>query len=121
MGDVFMNTKKLKGWGIIHDYGDSFDTEKGPLDKNNFWLDLRIDVEIESGAVISYQLFVCSPAGLSSHFEEFVQQISVLLSEHKDYVFGRGLLILLEYNLDIIEQAINSELQNMGYYAFDLS
>jgi hypothetical protein len=37
-----------------------------------------------------------------------------------EYIFGKGFLLLREYNVVLIERFIESEIENLQYYAFNV-
>jgi hypothetical protein len=117
-----MPNLEIKGWGFIHDYGNSFDIEQEPPNPRDFCLELRVDVgEIGKEWVASYQIFVCTPLGLISHFNELSRYAAEDTNSELEYLFGKGLLILREYNVNFIEEAIEKNIDLLKYYAFDLS
>lgn len=117
-----MSRLSVKHWGIAHPYGEAFDIEKGPPDTTNFCLDLRIDVQQpESEAVTNYQIFVCSPSGLAANFSDIADHIAIYGGGTRSYILGKGILILREYDIKLIEEAAINNIETLVTYAIDLS
>lgn len=117
-----MGERVLKGWGIICDDEPSFDVETGPRNPRDFWFDFRIDVEeTDRTGVSSYQFFVSTPLGLMSHFDKLAQYTDGRMEWSNQYVFGKGLLLVREYSISIILEAVNKVLAKLDEYAFDLT
>ena len=111
---------QIVGWGFA--YAGDFDVEVGPPDLRNFWLELRVDVqEVNKEGIINFLIYICSPLGLLENFNEIADYNRTFLGAPQGPVFGRGLLILREYNIDVIESIIEQEVDNLKYYAFDVS
>jgi hypothetical protein len=113
--------KAIKWWGIAAEEPD-FDVVKGPLNPREFWFDLRIDaVEPGKEGVYSYQVFVCTPLALISCFDKLAKYLDGRADASSQYMFGKGLLIVREYNIDTILEAVSRELNRLDEYGFDLS
>lgn len=107
---------------MLDGYGDEFDVELGPLDPKDFCLELRVDVgAVGEKWIDSYQIFVCTPLGVMPHFNELTQQAAEDSNRMQSYLFGKGLLIVHEYNIDQILDAVSQNIDELKYYAFDLS
>jgi hypothetical protein len=112
----------VKSWGVINWYGDEFDIVTGPTNLREFCIDLRIDV-IEAGreGETNYQIHVTTPLWLVSNFSEAVQLSTGYEDRVNEYIFGKGFLLLREYNVDLIKRFMESEINNLQYYAFEVS
>jgi len=113
-----MPSVEIKRWG----YATGFDVEQGPPDPENFCLTLWVDT-VEEGrqGVTTYQIEICTPLGLVEHFDEISQFAAKIGVSPEGCVFGRGLLLVRRYDLDLIERALKGVGENLKYYAFDAS
>jgi len=117
MGDLI-----VKSWGVINEDEPNFHVETGPQNSRDFWFDLRIDVgESDRVEVSSYQVFVCTPLGLMSHFDKLAKYTDGREDWSNQHVFGKGLLIVREYNIDVILEAVNKVLARLDEYAFNVT
>jgi hypothetical protein len=117
MGDLI-----IKSWGIANWNEPSFEVESGPQNPTDFWFDLRIDVgESDKVEVSSYQMFVCTPLGLMSNFAKLARETDGRENPSDQYILGKGLLIVREYNIDIILEAVNKVLARLDEYAFNVT
>lgn len=109
---------EIKEWYVI----DDFDVKKGPPNPHDFSLELRVDVgEFDDEAVSNYQIFVCTPLGLISRFNEIVEYAAMDSKAPRTYMFGKGLLLVPNYDIRLILKAINDSLEDLEDYAFDMT
>lgn len=105
------------------EYNFDFPIEGGrPPDPKNFWYFAWIRVSTEGvQGFTDYQVYLGTPLSLREHFKEVQDHISAFYEDPGYCVFGRGLLLVEEYNLEEIEAAICREVDRLQYYAFDIS
>ena len=103
-------------------YDFDFELEAGPPDPKNFW-GIAIARVLEEGidGVVDYQIYIGTPMSLPSNFSEVQSHIRAFSEESGKCVFGQGLLLVDEYDIDAIEKAIRDNVDLLEYYAFDVS
>jgi len=113
-----MPSIEITRWG----YAASFDVDQGPPDPEDFCATLFIDTtEQGSEGVTTYEIEICTPRGMLSNFREICTFSAKIGASPEDCIFGRGLLLVGKYDIDLIERAIKSVGDNLRYYAFDVS
>jgi hypothetical protein len=113
-----MKHYRIFNWG----YSVDFDLEIGPRDPKDFWFEVLVGVEtIGEVGLTDYRIYVGTPQSLIVNFDDISEHLKVYCGKSGEYIFGRGLLLLREYNIDTIEKAIKEEVNNLDLYAFDVS
>lgn len=103
-------------------YDFDFDLELGPPDSKRFWGSAYVSVLSEGDdGVTDYRIYIGTPVSLVRNFSEVQDHIKAFTDNSPNCVFGRGLMLLDEYNIDVIENAIRQEVDNLDFYAFDVS
>lgn len=114
------NHRKVTITAVGYDF--DFDLEVGPLDPKNFWGEVIIRTSIDGqNGFTDYLIYIGTPLSLVSHFNEIFDHIKTFHPESPQCVFGKGLILLDAYDIDIIESAIDTVAENIDFYAFDVS
>jgi len=113
-----MPSLEIIRWG----YAADFSVEGGPPDPEDFCVTLYVDtVEGGNSGVTTYQIEVCTPRGLVSHFDKIAEFSAKIGATPENSIFGRGLLLVKRYDADLIERAVQQAGDNLKYYAVDVS
>jgi hypothetical protein len=89
---------------IKHYFFANFDHRTGPADRGNFFENLVVHVGLEDSQHYRvYSLWVATPDALKLG--------------HDRYRFGRGLLIVERYDMDVILRAVQDRIRELGLLA----
>jgi hypothetical protein len=92
---------------IKHYFFANFDHRTGPADRENFFENLVVHVGPEDSPHYRvYSLWVATPAALNG--------------ANESYRFGRGLLIVERYDLDVILRAVREHIRELGLLAVEV-
>jgi predicted signal transduction protein with EAL and GGDEF domain len=93
-----------KTLAIKHYFFANFDHRSGPANRDNFFENLVVHVGPEDSAQYRvYSLWVVTPEALKLG--------------HDPYRFGRGLLIVERYDMDVILRAVQDRIRELGLLA----
>jgi Immunity protein 8 len=90
----------------------SIDFRKGPDDPHKFYEDFCVDIgEVGKEGVTNYCLFVCTPSGI----EELIRKTN------EPYYFGRDMLIVKQFDMEVILKAVRDHIHELEKYAQDVT
>ena len=85
----------------------NFDYRTGPANREDFFENIYLNVgEVgrESNSVRTYSLYVTTPRALDA----------AMRAKREDYKFGRNLLVVERYDMDVILRAVREHINDLG-------
>jgi hypothetical protein len=85
----------------------NFDYRTGPASREDFFENMYVNVGHagpESNSARTYSLYVATPNALAAKMR----------SENQDYKFGRNLLVVERYDMDVILRAVREHINDLG-------
>jgi hypothetical protein len=85
----------------------NFDYRIGPANREEFFENMYVNVGnagAESNSARTYSLYVTTPRALDV----------AMRAKHEDYKFGRNLLVVERYDMDVILRAVREHINDLG-------